>query len=342
MKKILLLNIFLIFSVSLFSQVDSLILINGNTIVGELKEMNRAVATIETDYSDSDFKIEWDGIKEIYTTSSFLITTSDGERYNATIKSSSDKMVVLMLEDGDAKEVVFMDIVYLKSIDEGFWNKIDAFIDVGFDMTKANNIMTFSTRSGIEYIAPRWSLGLTFNTNFTTQDEGPNTERTEGGLGFNYFLPKDFFIPVSINYLKSSEQSLNARWTVLTGAGYYVFHTNRLYWGFSAGASYNNENYAQPDSVPNYYINNSMEGFFGTELNLFDIGDLSLSTKIRAYPSFTESGRWRTDFTFDTKYDLPLEFYIKIGFSMNYDNQPVPGGSDLDYTLHTGIGWEWP
>jgi len=63
-----------------FSQVDSLILVNGDVIIGELKHMDRAVTTIETDYSDQDFKIEWDGIKEIYTTTSFLITTSDGER----------------------------------------------------------------------------------------------------------------------------------------------------------------------------------------------------------------------------------------------------------------------
>lgn len=338
MKKYLLVAIAFLFTAVVFSQNDSLILNNGDVIIGELKNMDRGVVTVETAYSDSDFKIEWDGIKEIYTVQSYLINNSDGERFNGTIQSSGDKMVIITLDDGGTREVLLMDIVYLKSVDEGFWNKIDAFIDVGFDMMKANNQKTFSTRSGIEYMAPVWSLALTYNTNFTKQDEGPNNDRTDGGLTGKYYLPKSFYIPVSITYLKSTELNLKSRWTPSAGVGYYIFRTNNLYWGVDAGAAFNAENYV-PDSIPDM---ESFEGFFGTDLNLFDIGDFSLSTTARAFPSFTESGRWRFDFNLDTKYDLPLEFYIKIGFSMNYDNQPVAAGSDMDYTLHTGVGWEWP
>ena len=74
---------------------------------------------------------------------------------------------------------------------------------------------------------------------------------------------------------------------------------------------------------------------------MFNTGDLSLLTNIVAYPSFTESGRWRTDFKFDAKYDLPLDFYIKMGLTVNYDNQPAPGSPETDYIFHTGFGWEW-
>ena len=337
MKKFLFITFALLSATFVFSQNDSLILINGDVIIGELKTMDRGVAIFETDYSDKDFNIEWDGIKEMYTTTSYLITTSGGDRFNGTIESSGDKNVKITLDDGGSKEVPFMDLVYLKSVDEGFWHKIDAFVDIGFDMTKANNIMTFSTRSGIEYMAPVWSLGLTFNTNFTTQDEVDNINRTDGGLTFKYFLPKSFYIPVSVTYLRSSELNLNSRWTIAAGAGYYIFQTNHLYWGLDAGGAFNLENYV-PDSITDLQ---SFEGFFGTDLNLFDIGDFSLSTTARAFPSFTESGRWRFDLNLDTKYDLPLEFYIKLGFSLNYDNKP-PSGSDLDYVLYTGFGWEWP
>ncbi len=338
MKKILLLFLVLFSTGAVFSQNDSLILKNGDAIIGELKDLTRGVATFETDYSDSDFKIEWDGIRRIYTVQTFLISTTNGYRYNGRLQSSSDENVMILQLDGSSMEIPMMDIVYLNAVDEGFWNKIDAFIDVGFDLTKANNIMTVSTRSGISYTDRRWSLGFNYNTNFTRQDEIDDIERTDGGLTYTYFLPKDFYVPVSVTYLKSSEQNLQARWNLLAGAGYFVYNTNRWYWGFSAGAAYNNENY-MPDSIPD---KQSAEGYFGTELNMFDIGDLNLSTKLRAFPSFTEKGRWRMDFNFDTKYDLPLEFYIKIGFSLNYDNQPVEGGSDLDYTLHTGVGWSWP
>ncbi|MCF6170703.1 MAG: DUF481 domain-containing protein [Bacteroidales bacterium] len=337
MKRFLLYTIASVVINSAFSQNDSLVLKNGDVIVGELKNMDKGVVTFSTDYSDSDFKIEWDGITSMYTHTSYLINMSNGDRYNGKLKAAGNQKVLIFMEEGGSREVGFMDIVYLKSVDKGFWEKIDAFVDVGLDITKANNVVTFSTRSGIEYMARIWSLGLTFNTNFTKQDEGPNTSRTDGGLSYKYFLPKSFYIPVSVNYLSSSELNLNSRWTALAGAGYYFIRTNSLYWGADLGGAFNAENYI-PDSIPDV---NSFEGYFGTDLSLFDIGDFSLSTKAKAYPSFTEKGRWRIDFNFDTKYDLPLEFYIKLGWSLNFDSKP-PSGSDLDYVIYTGFGWEWP
>ncbi|MCD4736473.1 MAG: hypothetical protein K8R53_10540 [Bacteroidales bacterium] len=75
--------------------------------------------------------------------------------------------------------------------------------------------------------------------------------------------------------------------------------------------------------------------------NNYIVGDLDLLTKIILFPSITESGRWRSDFNFDVKYDLPLDFYIKAGITLNRDNRPVEGASETDYVIHTGFGWEW-
>ena len=339
MKKYLFIALALFSATVLFSQNDSLVLINGDVIIGELKDMDRGVVTIETDYSDDDFKIEWEGIKELYTVSSYLLTLSDGTRLNGKVESSGDKKLKLILEDGSTREVNMDELVFLKSVDKGFWDQVYASVDIGFDLTKANNLKTFSTRSALGYLAQRWSTDLSFNTLNSKQDSTDAIHRTDGALGFKYYLPKDWYIPVSVNYLSNTEQLLDARWSGLLGVGKYVIHSNRMYWGFDLGAAFNNERYS-PINEPTT-TNKSWEGYFGTELNLFDIGDLSLLTKAKAFPSFTESGRWRVDFNFDMKYDLPLDFYIKLGYSLNYDNRPVSGASDIDYVLHTGFGWEW-
>ena len=59
---------------------DSLVFKNDDFVAGEIKGMDRGVLTIETDYSKSDFTIEWSGIKEIFTKTQFLITLTDGNR----------------------------------------------------------------------------------------------------------------------------------------------------------------------------------------------------------------------------------------------------------------------
>ena len=231
------------------------------------------------------------------------------------------------------------DIVWLDDLDKGFWSQLYASIDIGFDLAKANNLRQLSSRTNIGYMAKRWNIDGIYNALYSVQDNTDKIERFDGGISFKYFLPKDWYPLASLNFLTNTEQKLQLRTTGLIGMGKYVIHTNATYWGFILGVNYNNETY-YTDSIPG---RNSMEGLIGTELNLFDIGNLNLMTKVSAYPSFTESGRWRTDLDFDARYEMPFDddFYIKMGVTFNYDNQPVEGASDLDYVLHTGFGWEW-
>lgn len=319
-----------------FAQTDSLILTNGNIIVGEFKDMDKGVLTIETDYSDSDFKIEWGGIKEMYSNTKFLITLSNGTRYNGPLKTSTAGAVIIDDIDTGSEEVNLNEIVFLKSVDEGFLSRLYANVDLGFSFTKANNLRQISMRSKIGYLAERWQADASYNNLYSTQDETDPIRRIDGGLSYKYYLPMDWYLPVDLTFLSNTEQLIDLRLNAKVGIGKYIIHTNNAYWGFAVGASYVNENFSSDAEEKN-----SLEGYFGSELNLYDIGDLSLLTKAVAYPSITESGRWRGDFVFDTKYDLPLDFYIKLGFTLNYDNQPVEGAPDSDYVFTTGLGWEW-
>jgi hypothetical protein len=338
MKKLFFLITILLIAAGTYAQNDSLIFKSGKYIIGEVKKMDRGVITVETSFSDSDFKIEWAKVKEIYTDTYFLISLSNGSRYNGKLGMSETGKIAILTDSGETVETELKNLVYLDDIDQGFWSQLYASIDIGFDLTKANNFSQLSIRSNVGYTAKRWNLDAYYSTLFSKQDSIKNIRRTEGGISYRYFLPKDWYPIISLDFLSSTEQKLQLRTSGKAGFGKYLIHTNRTYWGFSGGANYNNENYS--DDTPD---RKSWEGFLGTELNLFDIGDLNLFTKFIAYPSFTESGRWRADFNFDARYEMPFDddFYVKVGFTFNYDNQPIEGASDIDYVFHTGFGWQW-
>jgi len=321
---------------TLSAQMDSVIFLNGNYMVGEAKEMDRGVLTIETDYSDSDFKIEWKGVREIYTESEYLITLMDGRRYNGRLESTGLQQANLLTDDGQSVPVGLVEVVYLKEIDQSFASRLYAAIDIGFSITKAQDLRQLDVRSNIGYLAERWWADASYNRLRSTQADTEPLERTDASLTFRYFLPKDWYLLASTSFLSNTEQKLKLRTTGKVGGGKYMIHTNRTYWGVTGGINFNNEVFSNdnPDRQ-------SLEGFLGTELNMYDIGDLNLLTKAVAYPSFTEAGRWRFDFIFDAKYDLPLDFYIKLGVTFNYDNQPTEGASQSDYIFQTGFGWEW-
>jgi len=132
---------------------DSIVFKNGNLMVGEIKSMDRGVLIFKTDYSDKDFNIEWKGIKEIYSDNFFLISVSDGFRYNGSFYSVDTSGTILIASEEGPVQRKLDDIVYIKSLDKDFWSRVSASIDVGLNITKANNLRQFDTRANIGYLA---------------------------------------------------------------------------------------------------------------------------------------------------------------------------------------------
>jgi len=64
-------------------------------------------------------------------------------------------------------------------------------------------------------------------------------------------------------------------------------------------------------------------------------------TKLSYYPSFTEKNRNRVNFFVDVKYDFPLEFFLKLGYTLNYESKPPNAVVNQDYVFQTTLGWEF-
>lgn len=328
----------------LFAQLDSLKLKNGDQIVGEIKSLERGVLEIETDYSDNNFKIEWDGIEKLTCYSKFSITLSDGSRYFGRIITDGDQKFSIISDSSYATSIDPDKIVYLKSINENFLSKLNASIDVGYNFTKANNLSQLNTAIFMAYNANKWIITLSINSIRSLQDNVDPIIRDEGALSANYFLPKDFYATGRLSYLTNTEQSIRLRMITSGGFGKYVIHTNKAYWGFSTGASFLSENFSQTTNNNGDNVtkpsNNSTEWYLSTEINLFDFGDLSFNATGKGYRTMDDSGRWRIDALANLKYDLPMDFYIKTSYVMNFDTQPAEAGKELDYQYTLGFGWE--
>ncbi len=265
-----------------------------------------------------------------------MLSTTEGGRYNGRLKSvAGGEVAVLSAKDTTAR-VSFEDIVYLRTVKFDFWSKLSASIGLGYNFTKSNNSRQFSLRSTLGYQARKWSANANYNNISSNRDDVEAIKRVDAALAYRYFLRKDWFPLIEINWLSNTEQNINLRTVTKLGMGKFLKRTKQWYWGVQAGISYNNESYSNSDLGSQ----NSAEGFLGTEANLYDLGDLSLLANIIAYPGITESGRWRFDSTVDLQYDLPLDFFIKLGFTVSFDNRSLASDSDYDYVVQTTFGWE--
>ena len=317
-------------------QIDSLVFDNEKHLVGEITGMKKGILMIDVEFGDDDFPIEWDEVKGIYSESKFLISTKDRTRYNGILYGPSDSLQIITAE-ADTVLVSLNEIVFLEGYDASFKDRFSASIDAGLSLTKANNLKQFNSRSSLGYSAANWNLRGSINSVFSEQDDQEErTKRTDASVTFRYILQKGWFLFPEVLFLSSTELNLDIRTIAKAGIGNYLFRTNKAFWSLTAGISRTAENFSSDAED-----RDSWEAVFGTDLELFDIGDLNLSLIIDAYPSLTESGRFRSDITFDVKYDLPLDFYIRLGTTFNYDNRPAEGSSDSDYVVQSGLGWEF-
>lgn len=333
--KFLIVCLTLLFSQYTFSQNDSLVLSNGDRIVGEIKKMDRGVLTIKTPYSSSDLKIKWKKVKTIKSAESFLVTTADGKRYKIVEFDSDNPNNAFILED-DNGFIAVNDIVLIRPVKDSFVSRLNASVSFGYNFTKASNLSQLTLAGALGYTSDDFSVGTTFNSVRSNQDNVDEINRSSGELSFNYFLKRDNYLIFQSEFLSNSEQKLKLRMTNKLGFGKYFIHSNRMFLAGALGVAWNSEEYIEtPDDN-----RNSGEVYGAIEVNLFDFNDLSLVSGITAYPSLTEKGRVRTDFKMDLKYDLPLDLFVKLGFSYNYDNKPVEGASYDDYIIQTTLGWE--
>lgn len=338
MNKRLLLNLVLIFVSSVvYSQKDTLTLSNNDVLVGSIEKMDRSILTFSTSYDDSDFKIKWGEVKEIKSEREFIISVTDGNRYTSDIISVSDKDHVVALDTGEGmQEFELNDIVFIEPIGGNFLDRLTVDMDLGINITKANNLKQVTANVSATYLATKWRGRGLYKTVLSRQDGSADINRMDAELGGEYYLPHDWFVQGKAIYLSNDEQLLKLRSTYQVGAGYYFIRNNTLFFSANAGLAYSQENFTSdsPDRT-------STEGYVSLGFSKYAIGDLSVGTNAALYPSFSQSGRYRVDFNFDMKYDLPLDFYIRLGLSYNYDNQPVEDAADSDYVFSTSFGWEW-
>lgn len=326
-----------LFSINAFSQNDTLYTKTGDRLVGEIISMKLGVLTFDTDYADKEFQIEWLEVEGLVSSRFFVIYTHDGRRLPGSIEYvKGAERIVHVLTFNSTISVSLYEIVEIKPVESKFKDRIKVLLDAGYSFTKANTMHQLSISAKVNYQKERWLWEADYNQVGTYQEQIDPSRRTSGGSSFNYFLKGKLFVFAGMEFLSNSEQKLDLRRTTKTGVGYYLFRTNRWYLGTGAGLARSYEKYGgdSPISERNF------EGMGVLDINAYDIGDLDVKAKFNLYPGLTSKGI-RLNSEFSLKYDLPLEFYIKLSFTHDYDSDPAIDVSKADFVFQTSIGWEW-
>ena len=335
-------SIIILLLIFLFNQViaqnDKIYTSNGDVLVGKIQSMKRGVLSYDTDYADSDFQIDWEEVEGIVCTRLLMIYTVEGQKYNGGLNFLPDESKKVTIQTLDDNISVTLDqIVEIASLEQRIIDRIIISIDAGLSISKANNVRQTSAAAKVSYRGIKWNISAQLNNVGTTQDDVDPIKRTDGGVTLVRDVWGNGMILVGAEFLSNSEQMLDLRSTFRTGLGLYIIRTNHMYMQSGLGLAFSQEKYGGDEPTSQ----GSFEGLGLFDFNAYDLGDLSFQFKLTTYPSLSDWGRWRIDMDTSLKYDLPLDFYVKLSYVHNFDSDPLVDVAKNDFVFKTSLGWEW-
>lgn len=318
------------------AQHDTLWVRNGNVLYGEIKKLAFGVLTLETDYSDSDFTIEFDQVERLSIERDCRVTLTGGRRLYGSIRSAQTGSFIVTPEEGEPEAFPLETLSSVYPLKEELIKRFTGNIDIGFTLTKANNLKQFNVGGGAHYRGMYWQSDWDISTMISRQDSIEQVQRTNSTLSVVRLIGERWFLYSSASFLTNTEQALDRRLGLHLAGGNYLVLTNKMVVGAIVGLNLNNERFTDETGD-----RSSLELYLSGGVDLFDVKDFRLNTRLDLYPSLSEKGRLRADYVLDSKWDLPWDFYVKFGFQFNYDNKSAATGSSFDYILTSGLGWEF-
>lgn len=328
-----------IIGLSSFAQkTDTIIHINGNVLLGEIKKLDYGIITFKMDGMGT-IKFELDKVSTFGSMKHFQIILTNGMQYYGSFDTSAVKRSVKMLFVNGTELIPIDDIVEMYPIKGNFWLRTSGLFSLGFNYSKGSGIANFTTSGKLDYRNRKSYTVLNWNDNTTLQLDTVSSNKTDLSLDFQRLIIRKWYF--GLNSEASSNTELGVDLRLLIGASIinYLVHNNHNRFYLSLGGSGNRE-WSEGKST----IVNSIEGLLGLNYHYFKYTDpeINITTYLNAYPNFTTANRWRINYSLDAKIEVINNFHVGINLYYDFDNKPVSTeASTNDYGITTTLSFSF-
>ena len=331
-------------------KTDIILLANGDRITGEIKQLEHGKLRVSTD-SIGEIRIEWEDIERIDSDYEFQFERSDGTRITGTIQDSPDQKEITLANDEKTTSFAHERVVRISQIEDSFWERLQGSLSFGYSFTKASDIAQGNLGFRATHRTEARAFTLDGSTIITNDADGVGTQRTDLTVEMTRFRKNRWFNSYWLGFESNDELGLNLRASLGTGLGRFLVQTNTSELAVMGGIVGSNEDV--DDLLGRSETKQNLEGLLGIEYSrfIFDDPTLDLSTNLVAYPSITESGRIRTQFDLNLRWEVINDLYLDLSYYNTYDSDPQTevdlglGGLGTpekhDYGIVTSLGWSF-
>ena len=323
---------------SLAAKTDAVLLVNGNTITGEIKSLDFGALRYSTD-SMGTVSIDWEDIVSITTKQTLQVEVSDGTRYFGTLDSADDRFAIKVQTVRGEVDLHTSQIVRMIPIDaeESFWERLDGSFALGFDAEKSSDVTTLRTTADVTYRTRRYLVGLQATVNNTTQAEDETRNRTNIRGNYQRFRGNRWFTDWFTGWERHDELGIQSRVSGGGALGRYVVQTNRNQLSLTGGLNVTHTAFTGEDASTE-----TAEGRIQVRYlhrNLDPEANVTFTTNI--YPLLEDLSQYRAESELIFRREFVEDLFFDITLSHSYTTDPPTGANKTDYTLTTSIGYSW-
>ena len=135
-------------------KTDVVVLVNGDHITGEVKQLERGILTYGTDFMGT-LKIEWDKVVELRSDQLLEVEMLDGARANGRPRELDERGALRLEADRDepARPIALVSVARIFALDVGrLWDRLDGYVNVGWSAAAANDVSQLSVGAGLTYL----------------------------------------------------------------------------------------------------------------------------------------------------------------------------------------------
>lgn len=329
--------LFLSAEAALAQRTGMVVLLNGDRLTCDVRELERNRLRVSTD-SMGSVRIDWDDVLRVSSPEPFIIELGDGRRLRGSLVDSGVDRMLMVDAAGESITLDMGEVVRIDEVMEGaITDRWDGQVSVGLNYTQANNTTAFSGAFDARRRDENFQLTVNASTFVRSQDEASDTRRFNVGLEYRRLLEERWYWAALGLLERNDELGVDLRSLAGLGYGRFLTQTNRSLWSATAGIAVTDEQRAGDSSQ------NDVEGYLDTryEFFLYDTPETSLNTAVTLFPGITDSGRLRANLTFYIKRELISDLFLELRVYGSFDNRQPDEAERSDYGLVTSVGYSF-
>jgi putative salt-induced outer membrane protein YdiY len=321
-------------------KTDVLILINGDRITGEVQQLERGILSYGTDAAGT-IRVEWRKVAQLQSDQLLEIELLDGTKlYGKPSRPGEAGLLHLELEGGAQTASVQLDrTLRIATLSQGRpLERIDGYVNLGWSAAAANDVSQASLAVGATYRDPMRLWKLDYIGSGSKSEDRPSSQSHSLSIDQRRFLRNRWFWSGLGSVQRNDEQGIDLRVLLGGGLGRYFIQTGEQELATAVGLGVTREELSDGTHQE------SLEGILlaSYEVFRFDDPQLDISSYLQVFPSFSISGRVRTNAGIVLSYEFIKDFTYQVSFMHSFDSRPqAAGATESDWQVVTSLGYEF-